>query len=144
MVKDAYGTLVANHNFHDVETMVRDGGRLADPGRGRPPQGGLLAPVHRAQTLAGDLRHTGLHLDEDDHPAFEQHEVELVPSVPPIAGQDARAPGPAGFGGQTFTLGAETLLGTTETKQAKQTMEHAAGWPAARRRVERPPRGFLT
>lgn len=144
MVKDAYGTLVANHNFHDVETMVRDGGRLTDPGRGGPPQGGLLAPVHGAQALAGDLRHTGLHLDEDDHPALEQDEVELVPSVPPVAGQDARAPGPAGVSGQTLTLGAKAFLGTAETHQAKQTTEHAAGWPAARRRVERPPRGFLT
>lgn len=141
MVKDAYGTLVANHNFHDVKTIMRDVGRLTDPGRGGPPQGGLLAAVDGTQAFAGDLRHTGLHLDEDDHPALEQHEVEFVPSVPPVTGQDARAPGPAGFGDQTFTLGAEILLGPTEAQQTKQTTQHAASWPAARRRVERPSSG---
>jgi len=98
---------VANQNFDHVEPGVGRAPGLAHPGPGRAPERPALARVDREPTRPAPLGRAGLHLDEDEHLAFEEDEVELVATVPPIGGQAAGSLAAIMLLGMAFAHGAE-------------------------------------
>ena len=94
MLKDADGAPVANHNFHDVETPVRGAADLLQPAIGRPPEGRFLSFIDGMIPCPTELGGARLDLDKDEDLTIQDHEVQLIPPVSPVLGQN-RAPGGA-------------------------------------------------
>ena len=91
MVENAGRTAVANQNFDDIEAPRGRLARLPEPGAHRAAQGEPLAPVDGPAPRPAPIGRPGLDLGEDQDPALEQDEVELLPAGPPVAGEDPGA-----------------------------------------------------
>jgi hypothetical protein len=87
VLKEADGAMVANQNFHDVEPRMTRAPDLADPSARDPSQGPLFPSIHRPIPFPALLGMTCLNFNKDQHLAFQDHEVELITSVPPVARQ---------------------------------------------------------
>lgn len=84
VLKEADGAFLANQNFHDVEARMTRAPDLTEPSAGGPPQSPLFPPIHRPIPFPALFGVAGLDLDEDEHRAFEDDEVELVAPVAPV------------------------------------------------------------
>ena len=91
MLKEADGAFLANQNFHDVEARMTRTADLADPTGRRPPQSPLFLPIDRPIPFPADFRRAGLNLDEDEHLAFKDDQVQFIAAVPPVGRQTAPA-----------------------------------------------------
>jgi hypothetical protein len=89
VLKEADGAMVANQNFHDVEARMTRSPDLADPGAGGPAQSPLFPSIHRPIPFPSLFSVAGLDLDEDEHLALEDDQVEFVASMPPVDGKAA-------------------------------------------------------
>ena len=89
MLKEADGAFLANQNFHDVEARMTRTPDLAEPSAGGPPQSPLFPSIHRPIPFPALVGVAGLDLDEDEHFALEDDEVELVAAMSPV---DREAP----------------------------------------------------
>ena len=89
VLKEADGAFLANQNFHDVEARMTRTPDLAEPSAGGPPQSPLFPSIHRPIPFPALVGVAGLDLDEDEHFALEDDEVELVAAMSPV---DREAP----------------------------------------------------
>jgi hypothetical protein len=94
VLKEADEAFLANQNFHDVEAGMTRTPDLPEPARRRPPQSPLFPSIDGPIPFPAVLRRPGLHLDEDEHLAFEDNKVEFVAPMAPIDGETATALSP--------------------------------------------------
>jgi hypothetical protein len=109
VLKEADGAFLANQNFHDVEAGMTRTPDLPNPTRRRPPQSPLFPSIHGPVPFPADFRRPRLHLDEDQHLAFEDDEVEFVAPVPPVDRQAAATLATVMLCGEALALGAQIL-----------------------------------
>jgi hypothetical protein len=64
---------------------------LADPSGRGPPQSRLFPSIHRPIPFPAPVTGPGLDLDEDEHLALEDDEVEFISSVSPVGREAAAA-----------------------------------------------------
>jgi len=122
VLKEADGAFLANQNFHDVEARMTRTPDLADPGAGGPAQSPLFPSIHRPIPFPALVGMTGLDLDEDEHFAFKDDEVEFVASVPPVGRQATAALATVVRLGLAFTPGAEIGRGRTADPPCPQSL----------------------
>jgi hypothetical protein len=91
VLKEADGAFLANQNFHDVEARMTRTPDLPEPSAGGPPQSPLFPSIHRPIPFPALVGVAGLDLDEDEHLALEDDQVELVAPVPPVDREAAAA-----------------------------------------------------
>ena len=91
MLKEADGAFLANQNFHEVEAGMTRTPDLTNPGGRRPPQSPLFPSIHRPIPFPALFCRPGLHLDEDQHLALEDDEIQLVAPMPPVEGEATAA-----------------------------------------------------
>lgn len=89
VLKEADGAFLANQNFHDVEARMTLAPDLPYPSARHPAQSLLFPSIDGPIPFPADFRRPRLHLDEDQHVALEDDEVELVAGMPPVRRQDA-------------------------------------------------------
>ena len=110
MLKDADGAPVANHNFHDVETAVRSAANLLQPAIGRPPERRFLSIIDRMIPGPTEIGGARLDLHKDQDLSLQDHEVELIPPVPPVLGQNRGPSRTVMLGRLGFTPTSESLV----------------------------------
>ena len=84
VLKEADGAFLANQNFHDVEARMTRTPDLSHPAGRRPPQSPLFPPIHRPIPFPAEFRCPCLDLDEDEHLALDDDEIEFITAVSPI------------------------------------------------------------
>ena len=107
VLKEADGAFLANQNFHDVEARMTRTPDLPDPTGRRPPQSPLFPPIHRPIPFPADFRRPCLNLDEDEHLAFENDEIEFIAAVSPVHREASAALPEIVCLGETLAPGAE-------------------------------------
>jgi hypothetical protein len=107
VLKEADGAFLANQNFHDVEARMTRTPDLPEPSAGGPPQSPLFPSIHRPIPFPALVGMAGLDLDEDEHLALEDDQVELVAPMPPVDREATAALASVVRLGLTFAPGAE-------------------------------------
>jgi hypothetical protein len=107
VLKEADGAFLANQNFHDVEARMTRTPDLAEPSAGGPPQSPLFPSIHSPIPFPALVGVAGLDLDEDEHLALEDDQVEFVAPVPPVDREAAAALAAVVRLGLAFAPGAE-------------------------------------
>jgi hypothetical protein len=107
VLKEADGAFLANQNFHDVEARMTRTPDLTEPSAGGPPQSPLFPSIHRPIPFPTLVGVAGLDLDEDEHLALEDDQVELVAPVSPVHREASTALPEIVRLGETLALGAE-------------------------------------
>ena len=107
VLKEADGAFLANQNFHDVEARMTRTPDLSHPTGRRPPQSPLFPPIHRPIPFPADFRRPCLNLDEDEHLAFENDEIEFIAAVSPVYREASTALPEIVRLGETLAQGAE-------------------------------------
>jgi hypothetical protein len=110
VLKDADGAPVANHNFHDIETTVRGAANLLQPAVGGPPKGLLLSIIDGIIPGPAGFGRTRLDLYEDEDLSLQDHEVEFIPTMAPVLGQNRRACGTVMLGRLPLAPAPESLV----------------------------------
>ena len=107
VLKEADGAFLANQNFHEVEARMTRTPDLSHPTGRRPPQSPLFPPIHRPIPFPADFRRPCLNLDEDEHLAFENDEIEFIAAVSPVHREASAALPEIVRLGETLAPGAE-------------------------------------
>ena len=107
VLKEADGAFLANQNFHDVEARMTRTPDLTEPSAGGPPQSPLFPSIHRPIPFPTLVGVAGLDLDEDEHLALEDDQVQFVAPVPPVDREAAAALSAIVSLGLAFAPGAE-------------------------------------
>lgn len=126
MLKEADGAFLANQNFHDVEPRMTRTPDLPDPSAGGPPQSPLFPSIHRAVPSPALIGMTGLDLDEDEHLALEDDEIEFVAPMPPVGRQATAAVSSIMLLGLAFAPRAEISRGRTSDPPSPQHLAEFA------------------
>jgi hypothetical protein len=107
VLKEADGAFLANQNFHDVEARMTRTPDLTEPSAGGPPQSPLFPSIHRPIPFPALFGVAGLDLDEDEHLALEDDQVQFVAPMTPVDREAAAALSAVIRLGLAFAPGAE-------------------------------------
>jgi hypothetical protein len=116
VLKEADGAFLANQNFHDVEARMTRTPDLSHPTGRRPPQSPLFPPINRPIPFPAEFCRPCLNLDEDEHLAFENDEIEFIAAVSPVHREASTALPEIVRLGETLAQGAE--VGRRRTSSA--------------------------
>ena len=134
VLKEADGAFLANQNFHDVEARMTRTPDLTQPAGRRPTQSPLFPPIHCPIPFPADFRRPCLNLDEDEHFAFKDDEVEFVAPVSPVRREAASALATIVCLGETLAEGAKigrrgTNLPPRTERRPQFEEKHGRGHP---------------